>query len=405
MSKILYIAPVRDFSGYAAAARGYINALYQAGADLVVRPVRYDRADPGTEYQPNEVEKDLLRREAKDVDIVVQHLTPNEMRPVSGKINIAVVAWETTRIPEYWARKLNQFDAVITFCDASVKAFSDSGVTVPVHKVPHTFLMSSYSLDGVDPITSPSAPGFLENRFIFYNISQFATKKGLDVLLQSYYGEFHGQGDDVLLVMKSYVSMQNREMEFKKIQSYIEAVKKGMRLPYKGYPPVMLMTKTMRDEDIKRIHATGDAYVCPSRGEGWCIPAFEALAYGKKLITTTWGGMGEFALKPDDEPYEEHEAAFVGSAACVDNVYPVDYIMEPLIGQTHADPDLYTSFDFVAEPSRGSMMRAMRKAYDERDQVAPAPDLNFCDLSVVGPNMLRIIEEVAASKTQEVQNV
>ena len=42
MSKILYIGPVRDFSGYATAARGYIKSLVDAGADLVVRPVKYD---------------------------------------------------------------------------------------------------------------------------------------------------------------------------------------------------------------------------------------------------------------------------------------------------------------------------------------------------------------------------
>ena len=143
MSKILYIGPVRDFSGYATAARGYIRALHEAGADLVVRPVRYDQSDPGTGYQVTDLERKLLKRDTQDVDIVIQHLTPNEMRPVEGKVNIAVVAWETTRIPKYWVDKLNQFDQVITFCQASVDAFQDCGVTVPIAKIPHTFDISS----------------------------------------------------------------------------------------------------------------------------------------------------------------------------------------------------------------------------------------------------------------------
>lgn len=406
MSKILYIAPIRDFSGYATAARGYIRALHEAGADLVVRPVRYDQADPGTSYQITDLERELLRRDLHGVDIIIQHTTPNECRPVTGKINIAVVAWETTRIPAYWVEKLNLFDAVITFCDASVNAFRDCGVTVPIHKVPHTFDISSYSLEGVEPIVAPSDPAVLKERFLFYNISQFATKKGIDLLLRSYYGAFHGRGDEVMLILKTYVNMADRKNERDKLQQYIESVKTGMRLPMAGYPPVMLITKTLTDEQIRKIHATGDAYVCSSRGEGWCIPAFEALTYGKKLITTMWGGMGEFARKPNAEPtYDSDTAAsFVGSAACRANVYPVSYSMEPLVGQTHADPELYTSADLVAEASVSSMMDQMQEAFNNRN-TAPAPDMMEFDHFVVGPDMLKLIEEVAAPKMQEVSNV
>jgi len=406
MSKILYIGPLRDFSGYATAARGYIRALYEAGANLVLRPVRYDQADPGTSYKVTDLERELLRRDLNNVDIVIQHVTPNEMRPAPGKINIAVVAWETTRIPAYWVEKLNQFDAVITFCDASVEAFSDCGVEVPIHKVPHTFDISSYSLEDVEPITSPSSPEVFKDRFVFYNISQFAAKKGVDLLLRSYYGAFHGHGDDVMLILKTYVNMTSRANEREKLQQYIQSVKVGMRLPMAGYPPVMLIVKTLTDTQIKKIHATGDAYVCSSRGEGWCIPAFEALTYGKKLITTLWGGMGEFVRHPDAGEVESQDEA--GNIAFVsfvrDNVYSVNYSMEPLVGQTHADTELYTGFDLIAEASVSSMMGQMKQAFENRETL-PAPDMMEFDHSVVGPNMLRLIEEIAAVETEEVTNV
>lgn len=386
MSKILYIGPVRDFSGYATAARGYIRALHEAGANLVVRPVRYDQADPGTSYKLTDLERELLRRDLNDVDVVIQHLTPNEMRPAPGKINIAVVAWETTRIPTYWVDKLNQFDAVITFCQASVDAFRDCGVTVPIHKVPHTFDISSYSLEGVEKIAAPSDPNVLKDRFVFYNISQFAAKKGLDLLLRSYYGAFHGRGDQTMLILKTYVNMTGRTNEQAKLQQYIQSVKAGMRLPMAGYPPVMLVTKTLTDAQIKKVHATGDCYVCSSRGEGWCIPAFDALTYGNKLVTTLWGGMGEFAVgKP--------------------NTYPVEYSMQPLVGQTHADTELYTGFDLIAEASVSSMMAEMQEAFNNREELVAAPNMTEFDHSVVGPSMLQLIQEVAASKTEEVTNV
>lgn len=395
MSKILYIGPVRDFSGYATAARGYIRALHDAGANLVVRPVRYDQADPGSAYQVTELERALLKRDLHDVDVVIQHLTPNEMRPAEGKVNIAVVAWETTRIPPYWVEKLNQFDAVITFCEASVSAFKDSGVTVPVHKVPHTFDIAGYNLDGVDRIAFPGSTDPTEGKFIFYNISQFAAKKGLDVLLRAYFGEFHGQ-DDVMLIVKTYINMAgDRTMEREKLRGYINNIKQGMRLPVEGYPPIGVINKTLDEETIKKLHRTGDCYVCSSRGEGWCIPAFDALAYGNKLVTTLWGGMGEFAAtwRMSD-----------GQRPSV-NVYPVSYSLEPLVGQQHPDPELYTSFDKAAEPSVSSMMEMMRAAYNERDVRNAPPDLMEFDHSSVGPAMLEVINEVVAGQTQEVSNV
>jgi glycosyltransferase involved in cell wall biosynthesis len=407
--KILYIAPVRDFSGYAAAARGYINALHRAGADLVVRAIRYDRADSGSEYKPTELERSLLLKPLNDIDVVIQHTTPNELRPVAGKINIAVVAWETNRIPEYWAKKLNQFDAVMTFCQTSVDAFVDSGVTVPVTKIPHTFDIPSYTLDGVDKMHSEKEPGFFDGRFVFYNISQLSTKKGIDVLLRSYLTEFHGKDKDkVLLVLKTYIDMANRGSERQRIQAFVAGVKNALRLPADGYPPIMVISNTLTDKQLKKIHKTGDAYVCSSRAEGWCIPAFEALAYGKKLITTSWGGMGEFALKQEIEK-ESTNDQFVGLSvrgyndAHRENVFPVVYTLEPLVGQHHGDPELYTAKDLIAEPSVRSMMKQMRIAMTA--DLEPKPDLKEFDYSNVGPMMLAFIDGVVVRVSKELENV
>jgi hypothetical protein len=407
--KALYIGPVRDFSGYSTAARGYIKALHDAGVDLVVRPVRYDQADPGTAYKPTDLERQLLTKDLNGVDVVIQHCTPNEMRPVDGKINIAVVAWETTRIPQYWVDKLNKFDGVITFCQASVEAFRDSGVTVPTFKVPHTFDISSYNLDGIESISATSDPEFLTDKFVFYNISQFSAKKGIDVLLRSYLTEFHGH-KDVILILKTYINMGgDRNGERDRLRAYIDGAKQGMRLPADGYPPVMVVTKTLTEEQVKKLHKTGDCYVCSSRGEGWCLPAFDALAYGNKLVTTSWGGMGEFAFDTEYVDIPEGEAGMIPGHYPVreipkNNVYPVRYSMEPLVGQGHADPELYTSFDKIAEPSVSSMMNQMRSVYEARQELKPAPDMKEFDYSVIGPKMLEVIEGVVADK-QEASNV
>ncbi len=405
MSKILYIAPVKDFSGYANAARGYIRALHQAGADLVVRAARYDLADHGTQYQPTEVEQELLGRDLKDIDIVIQHVTPNEMRPAEGKVNIAICAWETTRIPQYWADKLNKFDAVITFCEASIQAFLDCGVTVPIHKIPHTFDIPSYTLDESAGAKLHLGPpeDFFKDRTVFLNISQFSNKKGIDVLLRAYYGAFYDSVDDVVLILKTYVNMQHRDAEQKRLQGYIEGVKQNMRLPGGNYPKIILITPTMSDENIRKLYSMSDVYICSSRAEGWCIPAFEALAYGKKLVTTQWGGMGEFTFVTADAGMRAaHDAGHLGLKV-KPNVYPVRYSLEPLVGQNHPDPELYTSLDYVAEPSVCSMIIALQEAQVSQLQ-EPASFMEY-DYSEVGPTMLSLIESIVvpAVPVEEVQ--
>ena len=103
--------------------------------------------------------------------------------------------------------------------------------------------------------------------------------------------------------------------------------------------------------------------------------------------------MGEFAKMTNDE-------AFIVPR---EGVYPVQFMIEPLVGQSHADPELYTSFESVAEPSVGSMMEQMRRAFKDRDIARATPDLMGFDHSTIGPRMLQVIEQIA-SEVMETSN-
>jgi hypothetical protein len=65
--------------------------------------------------------------------------------------------------------------------------------------------------------------------------------------------------------------------------------------------------------------------------------------------------------------------------------------MQPLVGQNHADPELYTSLDFVAEPSVASMMQAMKDA--KKQPLVEQADLMEFDYRNVGPMMLNVVQE------------
>ena len=86
------------------------------------------------------------------------------------------------------------------------------------------------------------------------------------------------------------------------------------------------------------------------------------------------------------------------------NVYLVDYSMEPLVGQNHADPDLYTAHDLIAESSVSSLMKQMTLA-KENSEYVQTPSMMEFDHSRVGPIMLQSINEIVAGKASEVANV
>jgi len=366
--KILYIAPIKDFSGYAHAARDYIRALDGAGCNLVTRTLRYDNGD----YKFSEREQELFSRDTNKVDIVIQQTTPNETEPKEGVFNVNYFAWETDRVPNEWVAQLNKMDLVLVPCDANVQAARKSGVVVPVVKVPHTFDKFRY-----EKVTTPLNIDGVEGRFKFLTICQYAKKKGIDALLKSYFAEFRSN-DPVMLVLKMYLGPNDGQEQLDWLAGLINEMKEQLRIG--DYAPVLLLNQVMSDDEIERLYATCDAYVLPSRGEGWSITHFDAMGWGLPPIAVNWGGPTEFITK--------------------ETGWLADYTMSPVCGMKHPHPFMYTGLDSWAEPNVNNLRYCMRQALIEADnEDAWNQRIEACkkrvadfDYGVVGPQMKEIIE-------------
>ena len=60
--KLLWIGTQLGFSGYSAASRGYIRALYKEGVDLVLRNFKYDA---GYDYPIEDWARPYIKRQPK----------------------------------------------------------------------------------------------------------------------------------------------------------------------------------------------------------------------------------------------------------------------------------------------------------------------------------------------------
>jgi glycosyltransferase involved in cell wall biosynthesis len=338
---ILYLGANLDLSGYATASRGYIRALHKAGHNIETKSVSFDRFT----YALSEEEQEIYNQKLPEYDVVIEHLTPEQygrFLPTGvlqdGVPRIGYMAWETDSISwRHWVDKMNIMRAICVPCEDNIAALKASGVTVPIFKVPHLFDTTKY-----DKIYPPHVFRSIETNTVkFYSIFQLSHKKGLDLLLKSFFVAFKDRPfiDRAVLVLKTYINPYSADSDLKEIKDYIDKVKKDVRLS--SYPRIVLLTNMMTSEEIYSLHQSCDIFVLPSRGEGWCIPVYDAMAFGKTPIATAWGGVCE---------YLDNSVGF-----------PVRYEMQPCCGMPHEH--LYTGHECWAEASISHLIETFRESY------------------------------------------
>lgn len=335
--KLLFTGPLLDFSGFAHCSRSFLRMLLESDLDVVTRALLYDQLDAGQSFEVPEWLQETLQKDLCGVDAAIQMTTCNvEAVPVPGIVNGLYTFFETSRLQQSWAMAANQFDFLIVPCNANAQALVTSGVTKPI-------LVAAPPCDE-DAYKKPYKSfdvGNIDGKTVFYNICQLSTKKGIDLLLRAYYAAFADMPDEVVLVLKTYIDMQNRANDHANVVEYINGVKARTRIPVAKFPPVMPLVFTTTDEEIHELHTLGDAYVCSSRAEGWGLPVFDALAHGNCVISHTNGGLGEFVTPDNALIYNASASLF--------------YDMP------HSDPGLFTGMEQCCEPSPAELAVLMRK--------------------------------------------
>jgi hypothetical protein len=295
--KILYVAPTRDASGYGEAARGYIRALTYSGHDVAVHVVKFDgyQEDRSLDIQCLE-SKDQI-----DVDIVIQHVNPglfNKYVPVgalaNAKLNVGITTHETNSIPKSWVNECNNLDLIIVPCQDNRTAFSSSGVSTKIEVCPHVFDTSKYDIDyGKLEISGH------EDELKFYSIFWHSYKKGLDKLIKAYYLAFQ-DNEHVSLTLRTYVDPLVPVENPAFFIEYISKIKE--EIPMLVYPKIFLISHRLSEKEVMQLHQTCDVFVTATRGEGWCIPCFDAMGFNKHPIAAAWGGMRDYLSHKSSTP-------------------------------------------------------------------------------------------------------
>ena len=210
-------------------------------------------------------------------------------------------------------------DLVTVLSGYVMKVLRDNGVHVPIHVTSAGVV----PLLAADDVAAPMQPD--DRPFRFLHVSSCFPRKGVDVLLAAW-GAAFTQDDPVELVIKTFPNIHNR-------------VNDEIRALHARHPEAAAIILINQDIDAAAMRAalyrSADMVVCPTRGEGFGLPLAEALAMGKPVITTAYGGQSDFC-NPDTAWLCDYSFAYA---------------------QTHLD---VTDLVWV-EPDAGSLARLLRE--------------------------------------------
>src|SRR5581483_9302340 len=195
------------------------------------------------------------------------------------------------------------------------------GVSVPVRIV--GFAPDLTGFDRPRPVESgPHQP------FTFLHVSSCFPRKGVDLLLTAFAKAFRCS-DPVRLVIKGFPNIHNN------VPEQIARLKAADP----DLAEITMINEDIDDEAMRRLLAGADAMVLPTRGEGFNIPAAEAMAAGVPLIVTGFGGHLDFCT--------EAEARLI------------DFSFAPSVTHLQSPGSLW------AEPDIDDLTSALRELYDD----------------------------------------
>ena len=338
---LVLTAPIFDRSGFADEVRTAALALDRAGYAVHVNPMFWSGwTTPLSSGAAERLER-LIPQQAPERYVHVMHGAPSTrlLQPAAVR-NIARAMFETVGLPPGWVEACNAIDEVWVPTAFNVETFAAAGVERSrLHIVPEAIDLSLYD-HGRPALRLPVFDG----RFVFLSVFGWGRRKGWDALARAYLEEFRPD-EPVLLALKISPSfgltVADHQLE---LEEHIRG--ELGRDPAAG-APIAVLDLDPGEAGMPGLYRAADAFVLPSRGEGWGRTYMEAMAMGLPTIGTRWSG--NLAFMDDD------------------NSYLVDTELQPVSEVAAAEWQVFRGLHW-GEPSVPQLRAALRRVYEERGE-------------------------------------
>jgi glycosyltransferase involved in cell wall biosynthesis len=264
------------------------NIIKANNSNLSIVPYEDDRLNPDQDPKLSLLkEYDVRFKEQVDEAVAdlpyvwIRHQWPPKEEPPIGAKWIIMQPWEYTAHRKDFLEIFHQAEEIWTPSNYSRKTFIDSGIEPnKVQIIPN----------GIDPeVFKPNGNKYnlkTKKKLKLLFIGGSIMRKGIDILLNVYFNIFE-RSDDVCLVIKDFGSDtfyqgQNISDKLKEYQNNI------------NLPEIELINENLTQDEMVSLYRSCDVFISPYRGEGFCLPALEAMACGLPVVVTEGGATDDF---------------------------------------------------------------------------------------------------------------
>ena len=258
--KITGASDARD--GYGEITQNLVLALDKLGHNVWLNPVKIWYRKETLKARTIE----LMEPIKPDFELII-------MYPVYdfGMIhkNAAILTmYEANKCPDVWANKLNSLRLpVIAPSQFVLDMFKNSGVKVPI----------SLLTLGVDTeFYAPMNREFPEIRpFRFLTVGKLEPRKNVEAAVRCFKNAFKDE---------------NVELIIKTRERFLPNQVKRM---IQGDNRIRVIEQTLSEEELRKLFYYADAFLYPSRGEGFAFPPRNAVATSMPTLVTGWSALAE----------------------------------------------------------------------------------------------------------------
>ena len=288
---VVWSGPLSDPSAYGEESRQFLFGLEEAGMQVAAQRLPWSgNLAPLTEAEIARLTT-LLERPAQPGFLqVIQTFPPHAVRhPEAGLVALRTM-FETDRLPPDWVRACNQMEAVWVPSEFNRQTFTSAGVEPGrLAVLPGCLDAPRYQEPG-EP-TDLSREIAADPRFTFLTVFDWTRHKGWDVLLRGFLEAFEGK-ENVALVLKVWSTLGYPP---EVLQEQAAAfVRETLGHDLLADPRIRFVFTRFTQAELIALYKACDAFVLPSRGEGWGRPYMEALACGLPVLGTNWSGNTAF---------------------------------------------------------------------------------------------------------------
>lgn len=196
--------------------------------------------------------------------MTIQLGPPNEFQHLPGR-SISWSMHESMTLPDNWANMVNQCSQLLLVPSPwLIEVFEEGGVKLPIEVVP----------GGIDPAECPIVMRSADQPFAFGCLADRGNRKGHDLVYSAFYKAFDHKDRNVRLIMKCRPGSLPR-----------------LDFSYSSDPRLTVWRADV--EHVSDIFSQFDAFMFPSRCEGFGMPPREAAACGVPTVVTRFSGTAD----------------------------------------------------------------------------------------------------------------